>query len=636
MKITYGLDDGLFEVGTLDGLVGAVGEFMIAHGVNATVEISGDEVIASIEDPNDIDANEDINVAIGFCNSRRFGKAKKVLNELLEKKPYWSEAYRLLAQIEMEDKSFDEAIKLCIKALKFNPRNTYALILAGNLFSRDKNDAVTGASYFRRVLEIDPSSPLAAVNYAALLVKTDGDIDEAVRLYRKAIDLQPDYFNAYYGLACVYLERKEFQSAFDVAQVGLLKGVDRPENPAPLKEAILKVLLDSAKTIVEDFGSDVVDRMREELREAGGIDVRVEEDTSISVPAKMELANRYGREFHRLVYNPRMIGSGHQYCIMHEIEKQMMNVESEKSGYAVRFTENVNGEKNFLEKTLPYVTDKFRRIVPDGEMEVTLKSLLHGLGGQLMNTPLDIFVTKRIHDKYPSARAIQVLGVYQLIGGAVKSVAQGVEFGFPKNIVRLNRVLNAVAMMQYRDLFGLDCLGALNISEDEADLVKSLYSKACLAVERDYPGAEWDLVKIFVDDLNLRDYFVVLGADDSLTESLRKEESVATFRKNVKENSAIGATVMMFMVEAIKRLRVFPVDEVKKVAIEIAMLGMNGISPSKMSGYSVPSLGGEDMGGCRMLAYYYVSWAMAIPEKVTALGLPFAEEYEMAKKLAEK
>jgi hypothetical protein len=34
-----------------------------------------------------------------------------------------------------------------------------------------------------------------------------------------------------------------------------------------------------------------------------------------------------------------------------------------------------------------------------------------------------------------------------------------------------------------------------------------------------------------------------------------------------------------------------------------------------------------------VLAYYYVSWALAMPEQVQHLGLDFTKEYEIAKKL---
>jgi hypothetical protein len=62
---------------------------------------------------------------------------------------------------------------------------------------------------------------------------------------------------------------------------------------------------------------------------------------------------------------------------------------------------------------------------------------------------------------------------------------------------------------------------------------------------------------------------------------------------------------------------------------------MNGITPDKQ-GYSVKSLGDREFGGYQMLAYYYVSWAIAIPEKLNSLGLPFSKAYELAKQMFEK
>ena len=59
------------------------------------------------------------------------------------------------------------------------------------------------------------------------------------------------------------------------------------------------------------------------------------------------------------------------------------------------------------------------------------------------------------------------------------------------------------------------------------------------------------------------------------------------------------------------------------------MLGMDGISPDKQEGYKIPSID-RDFGGYEMLAYYYVSWAIAIPEKVKMLGLPFETAYKNA------
>ncbi len=74
-------------------------------------------------------------------------------------------------------------------------------------------------------------------------------------------------------------------------------------------------------------------------------------------------------------------------------------------------------------------------------------------------------------------------------------------------------------------------------------------------------------------------------------------------------------------------------DQIKRIAFDIAMLGMKGISLEIKSGYKVDSIPGKDFGGYEMLAYYYVSWALAIPEQLNALGMPFSKAWEVAQEL---
>lgn len=74
-----------------------------------------------------------------------------------------------------------------------------------------------------------------------------------------------------------------------------------------------------------------------------------------------------------------------------------------------------------------------------------------------------------------------------------------------------------------------------------------------------------------------------------------------------------------------------PKDQIKSIAFEFAKLGMAGIDPKK-DNYSVPSID-KKMTGYQALAYYYVSWALAIPEHVAELQLPFEREYEVAQKM---
>ena len=71
---------------------------------------------------------------------------------------------------------------------------------------------------------------------------------------------------------------------------------------------------------------------------------------------------------------------------------------------------------------------------------------------------------------------------------------------------------------------------------------------------------------------------------------------------------------------------------IKKIAMELATVGMSGIDPKK-DGYHIPSIEGSSFSGYKTLAYYYVSWAIAIPEMLSQLQMPFDKEYDLAKKM---
>ena len=638
MIVIHELADGLFEAADIDELEGNVRKFLEDNKISAEVGREGDAVVVAYPDLKDIDVDEDERIVLSFCRDRRFGKAKKVVKEWIEKAPWNSDAYRLRSQIEMENKEFDAAIEFCEHSLKLNPRNLYAMILMGNLLSRDKGYVDQGLVWYKRAYELFPESVLAVNNYAGALAQKGGeDPAKLEALFRKAIDLDPSYMNPSYALAGLLVEKNDLASAFEVVESALRNGQSRPENSTPIKEVLTQMLVRLAIELSKNVGMEIVDTKLAKVKELGGVDVEIAKDEELDVPAKMELADRYGRDHHRLVYNPAKTQNGQAYYLVHELEKQILNVESEKAGKKAQFVQTKEGGEKLLEKTRDYVTNALRSLVPHDKMGEFLKTLATGIGGQLMNCPLDCIVAERLHENCKALRPCQVVATFELARDSVMSVMSGINGGFPKNIVKLNRTLNLVSFFQHKELLGLDFVDKLNPSSDETKLAKSLYDDFKKTMSGFRPGDEWQLVRRFLVQTKCDEYFLVLGEEEQKAKEKRKEESTRSFQQRVTsgEDVALNMAITMYMVEAIKRLRSYDVERVRFIAAEIAMLGTRGISPDKKSGYSVPSLGDEDMSGCRMLAYYYVSWKIGFPDKVSALGLPFDKEYAQALELLE-
>ncbi|KAB2959088.1 MAG: hypothetical protein F9K13_11365 [Candidatus Methylomirabilis oxygeniifera] len=78
-----------------------------------------------------------------------------------------------------------------------------------------------------------------------------------------------------------------------------------------------------------------------------------------------------------------------------------------------------------------------------------------------------------------------------------------------------------------------------------------------------------------------------------------------------------------------------PKERIKEIAYEIALLGTQGFSPDQ-EGYKINAIPEKIFSGHHILAFYYVSWKLAIPEMLSQLHLPYDREFELAMKLQQK
>ena len=86
---------------------------------------------------------------------------------------------------------------------------------------------------------------------------------------------------------------------------------------------------------------------------------------------------------------------------------------------------------------------------------------------------------------------------------------------------------------------------------------------------------------------------------------------------------------------SMRELRGWPLEAVRTLAVEIAMLGAQGISPRKK--YKLKSLPNRgEMYGEEVLAYYYATWAKVFPDKLDVLGLPYKAAYASALAMSER
>ena len=160
-------------------------------------------------------------------------------------------------------------------------------------------------------------------------------------------------------------------------------------------------------------------------------------------------------------------------------------------------------------------------------------------------------------------------------------------------------------------------------------------------------GEEYELVENWAKDLKLDKYFNLVDEneyrkDKSFDDILKKiekdpfglesvdsekEKAMQEFQKS-QERLGTNMAVVMYMVDALKYFKGLPKQKIKEIAQEIALQGTQGYNPN--NSYRLSTIPEKVFSGYHILAYYYVSWKLAIPEMLSQLQLPYDEEYKLA------
>ena len=585
---------------------------------------------------------------LDLCNEKRFEEALPILESITKEDPKNSEAWRTLAQLHWyhknePDKAYDELIE----ALKCEPRNFWALILMGNLLTKEKNDLEGAKSYYDKVLEYFPDNAIAINNVAATYMERK-DYDEAIPLMKKAISIDDTYINSYYGLALCYYKTNQFEDCFEICHQGATKLQDRPENPG-VRDELLKLYLSVAKDLAKKINYiNVWKGIKDELEAVDHINIKFVEDKSINVLAKLEYAPLHAAKEHILRYNPDKEYVDHLF--IHEMMHLKMNQQATLANNGKATVSSGNTRKAFRNRYLKFMK-KTHSHLPTAELEHVMSGLADGLALQLMNCPLDLFVEHMIYTTYEAVRPIQLLSLFHMEVDNIEGVKQATKNGFfPKEIVHANKVMNIATSMHFKEIYGIDLIREYHPTKQEYDQAKDLYDEFKAYLDTHKPGDEYEMMEYFIESFGMEDLVEIIDerqvsggmkADLSLESDLKEravdapsEEDVdvanAQFALNHQDGADATETMMMsmYMIGAMEYFDTLEPHDVHRIALEIATVGVNGISPKGK--YSIKSIPDKEFGGYQFLAYYYVSWARAIPHMIDKIGLPFSKAYETA------
>ena len=650
MTITHTINDFLFELfpeaeGDREKLIDAIKRFYTEGPFEPEVTTEDDLINVAI-DVDRIEADkEKFDKLVSLAENKKYDEAKKLVDELIKQAPSVSEYQRILGQIHSETGKQEEAVNCLIDALKWNPKNEWALLMMGNIYARFKDDVETALTFYEQILSFKPDDHLALNNIGAQLLQSS-EYDKALPYFEKAQSINPEYPNTLYALSTIKQEQGNLLEAFDLAIQAIQKNSESDE----LYQRSVQRALDIARTYEAQADTgEIVDQFISELSYKTEKEIKKVEDDSISTAAKIEFAEVHNRSHHLIKYKSDRPAIDH--LIIHELIHLELAEEAREQNANKLFTSNQSLKENFLLRHKKDVEKLKEKGVPDDNVRKYFLSMYDGMNSQVFNTPIDLFIEDRIYDRFEKLRPVQFLSLVDLVQEGVNATTKPeVIKSAPSKVLSNSIVYNLVNSLHLKDLYGVDFIRDHNPKKSELETAKKFYKEFQKYRDDKQPAEEYELMQFWAEDLNITSYFELVDEEpskqqtaDSILDDIEKdpygldtedpvaERDMKTFLEQHADVN-VNQAVVMYMVGALQYFSDMSTSEVKKVAFEIAQVGITGIDPDK-DGYRIPSIEGSSFSGYKTLAYYYVSWAIAMPEMLSQLQMPFDKEYGLAKKL---
>ena len=585
---------------------------------------------------------KDYQKAISFSEKGMYSDAKKILERLVKSTPHISEYYRILGQIYSEEGDQDKAVDTLIDALKWDPNNAWALLMMGNIFAKFKNDLETALKYYKQAAKLNPEDNIAINNIGANLMQL-GKHEDAREYFNKALKINPEYPNTHYALALIDQIEGDDISAFDKA----ITAIKKSKFGDIMYKQSFNLGIELAKELIsENVGERLIAQFATKVEEDCGRKILILKDNNIATAAKTEIAENHNSDEHVIRYKPNY--PAFEHLVMHELMHIDLATQARKEKINELFITNQSQENLFRANISKDVDKMIKAGYSSKSISGYVNSIFSGLNSQVYNTPIDLFIEDRIFREFPALRPFQFISLLTLIQEGIHATTDKkiVELS-PPMVLSVSKVYNLVNTLHFRDLFGIDLIASLNPSFKEKKQAEEFWDEFLTYRLDKVPGEEYELLAHWAKDLHMDKYFDMVYEEEYRSKTMEdvlsdmEDDPFGVLEKDPKQDRAnktfrekhldkdINMAVVMYMVDAMQYFKTIPEKDIEQIAFQIAMIGTAGISPDNTD-YKVNLIPEKTFTGYHLLAYYYVSFALALPKLLPELQLPFDKEYQMA------
>ncbi len=199
-----------------------------------------------------------------YISLGRLEDARKTFNSVIKTYPNDIESRFGLAELDVFNGSLNGAQKLYLEALKRQTNNRKALLSLALLSDELGNDSAT-RNYVDQALKYHSGD--AEVHYlAAYLEKKQGNLSEAERRARSAIQIKKDYRNAYVLLASVLYEQKRYADVIDICDYLVSK--NRKTTEAWYLKGLSQLRQNNVEAAISTWSSALVENEQDEILRA--------------------------------------------------------------------------------------------------------------------------------------------------------------------------------------------------------------------------------------------------------------------------------------------------------------------------------------------------------------------------------
>lgn len=182
------------------------------------VEEAIDEYVLAV-DYNKKDYDSYYEIAFLLNQVEKQDEAKRMLQELIDKKPEYYKASDLLGMILYDQEEFREAATVYLQALNYNP-NVYELYYGLGMVYTRLNDFQTAKEYYEKAAQLNSEFYHAKMSIAQIMM-LQGEIEEAEQTF---LDCMIDKYSepdAYFYLSIIYLLKGDKDRAVGYANIAI-------------------------------------------------------------------------------------------------------------------------------------------------------------------------------------------------------------------------------------------------------------------------------------------------------------------------------------------------------------------------------------------------------------------------------